>query len=39
MLPEPKVQSDRLDLSYPRQWALQLDILDLLELALADSQS
>ncbi len=34
-----KVQSDRLDLNYLRQWAKRLNVLDLLEKALAKAQN
>ncbi len=32
-----KVQADRLDLAYLRQWAAQLNVLDLLERALTEA--
>ncbi len=32
-----KVQADRLDLAYLRQWATQLNVLDLLERALTEA--
>jgi hypothetical protein len=34
-----KVQGDRLDLIYLKQWAKSLNVLDLLEKALAEAQS
>jgi hypothetical protein len=34
-----KAQSDRLDLAYLRRWALQLNVDDLLERALAEAYS